>query len=218
MPRDHVAATRLAYSRSANQFASTVGTTVSPDFEAPIDLAVLAEFVALARASSGVIVDAGCGTGRVARYLTDGGLDVLGIDVAPSMIDEARRAHPDIAFDIAELTALPCETASVAAIAYWYSIITTPPDALDDVWSELDRIIAPGGVVLVAFQCGTGEGIQRPNTHGTKTDLTLFRHDPAHVRSDLESVGLSIHTFVQRQPRFRHESSDQAFTIATDAR
>jgi len=218
MSHDHVAATRGAYSDSADRFASAVGTTVSPDFEAPVDVAILATFVELARESSGVVVDAGCGTGRVARYLTDAGLDVLGIDVAPGMIHEARRAHPDIAFDIAELTSLPCEPASVAAIACWYSIITTPPGALDAVWSELDRVLAPGGVVLVAFQCGAGEQIHRPNAYGTRTDLTLFRHDPDHVRSGLESVGLSVHSFAQRAPRFDHESGDQAFIIATDTR
>lgn len=216
MPRDHVAATRGAYSNSAHQFASAVGTTVSPDFEAPIDLAILTTFVELARGSSSVVVDAGCGTGRVAHYLSDGGLDVLGVDVAPGMVDEARRAHPDIAFEVAELTSLPCEPASVAAIVYWYSIITTPPDALDDIWSELDRTLAPGGVVLVAFQCGAGEQIHRPNAYGTHTDLTLFRHDPDHVRSGLESVGLRVHTIAQRGPRFDHEFSGQAFIIAAD--
>ena len=121
-------------------------------------------------------------------------------------------------FEVAELTDLPCDPASVAAIAYWYSIITTPPDALDDVWSEVGRALAVGGVVLVAFQCGTGETIHRPNAYGTDTDLTLFRHDPAHVRSGLESIGLSVHTFAQRGPMFDHESSDQAFIIATDVR
>jgi len=218
MPRDHVAATRDAYSDSAHRFASAVGTTVSPEFEASIDVAVLATFVELTSASKGVVVDAGCGTGRIARYLADGGLDVLGIDVAAGMIDEARCAHPDIAFDVAELTSLPCDAKSVAAIAYWYSIITTPPDALDRVWSELDRVLVRGGAVLVAFQCGTGEQIHRSSAYGTSTDLTLFRHDPDHVRRGLESVGLGAHTVAQRAPRFGHESSDQAFVIATGPR
>lgn len=218
MPRDHIVATRDAYSDSARRFASAVGTTVSPDFEAPIDLAVLTTFVELARTSTGVVVDAGCGTGRIARYLTDDGLDVLGVDVAAGMIDEARRAHPDIAFDVAELTSLPSTARSVAAIAYWYSIITTPPDALASVWSELKRVLVPGGAVLVAFQCGTGEQVHRPNAYGTSTDLTLFRHDPDHVRRGLETVGLCAHTVAQRAPRFDHESSDQAFVIATRPR
>ena len=218
MACDHLAATRVAYGDSAHRFAAAVGTTVSADFEAPIDLAVLDTFVELAHGSSGVVVDAGCGTGRVARHLADSELDVLGVDVATGMIAEARRAHPDIAFDVAELTRLPLQPASAAAIGYWYSIITTPPDALDEIWSELRRALAPGGVALVAFQCGRGEHVRRPNAYGTTTDLTLFRHDPGHVREGLESVGLSVHTSAQRGPRFDHESSDQAFIIATDAR
>lgn len=216
--RDHLAPTRVAYGDSAHRFATTVGTTVSADFEAPTDLAALATLVELAHSSSGVVVDAGCGVGRVARYLADSGLDVLGVDVAPGMIAEARRAHPDITFEVAELARLPLRSASVAAIAYWYSIITTPPGALDQVWSELRRALAAGGAALIAFQCGSGEQVHRPRAYGTTADLTLFRHDPAHVRSGLESSGLEVNACAKRGPQFEHESSDQAFIIATSPR
>lgn len=218
MPRDHIATTRGAYSDSALRFATAVGTTVSAEFEAPIDLAILTTFATLVDGSSGVVVDAGCGTGRVARYLADSGLDVLGVDVAPGMIAEARRAHPDIAFHVAELTSLPSDPASVAAVAYWYSIITTPPDALSEVWSELSRVLAPGGAAVLAFQSGGGEHVHLQNAYGTTTDLTLFRHDPDHVRSGLEAIGLSVHATARRRPQFAHETTDQAFIIATDTR
>lgn len=215
MPGDHVTRTRAVYGDSADRYADAVGTTISSNFEAPIDQAVLATFVELGRQSNGSIVDAGCGTGRIARYLTDAGLDAVGVDVAPGMIAHARAAHPDIEFDVAELARLPFDSATLAGVAYWYSIITTPSDALVDVWSELGRTLAPGGVVLVAFQCGSGESAHRPNAYGTASDLTLFRHDPELVLRGLGSVGLEIHTHARRRPCFDHESTDQAFIIAT---
>lgn len=217
MSRDHLRQTRVAYGDSARRFASSVGTVVSPDFEAPLDLAVLQTFAELAGKSGGPAVDAGCGTGRVARFLADHGLDVLGVDVAPGMIAEARAAHPDIAFEVAELADLPCAPGSLTAVAFWYSIITTPPDGLHAVWSEVRRTLAPSGLVLVAFQCGEGEHINKPGAYGTTSDLTLFVHDPDHVRSGMESAGLTIETFVRRARRFDHESTDQVFIIATVA-
>jgi SAM-dependent methyltransferase len=215
MNGDHVARARAAYGDSAAGFAESVGVTISPDFEAPIDQAVLATFADLARPASGRTLDAGCGTGRVARYLADRLLDVVAVDVAPGMIRTARAAHPDMEFHVAELTDLPFRAGSLAGVAYWYSIITTPPDALVDVWNELDRALATGGVVAVAFQCGAGDRAERPQAYGTTTDLTLYRHDPDHVRSGLAAIGLDIHTFVQRRPWFEHEHTDQAFLIAS---
>ncbi len=215
MTADHVAQSRAAYSQSAQRFSAAVGTELSSEFEARIDFAVLDTFVELAHRSSGPVIDAGCGTGRVASHLARHGLDVLGVDVAPGMITAARAAHPDIPFEVAELTDLPCGAASLGAAAYWYSIITTPPDELDGIWSELHRVVAPGGVALVAFQCGAGEPVDRPNAYGTGTDLTLFHHDPDHVWSGLAATGLQVHTHARRAPWFEHESTDQAFLIAT---
>lgn len=122
-PDDHVERTRAAYGNSARQFAASVGTAISADFEAPIDQALLHTFAEIVRAPGGSVVDAGCGTGRVARFLADRGLDVTGIDVAPGMIDEARAAHPDIGFVVAPLHRLPFADGSVGGIAYWYSVI-----------------------------------------------------------------------------------------------
>ena len=215
MSGDHVERTRTAYGESAARFAESVGVTISPDFEAPIDQAVLATFAEVARSASGPVFDAGCGTGRIARYLADRQLDVVGVDVAPGMVEAARAAHPDLTFEVAELTNLPAQAGSLAAIAYWYSIITTPPQALAGVWTELGRTQASGGAVLVAFQCGTGGRARRPNAFGTTTNLTLYRHDPEQVRSGLTAIGLRIHTFVRRRPWFEHETTDHALLIAT---
>lgn len=48
----------------------------------------------------GLVVDLGCGSGVLARALTDAGLDVLGIDASPAMIALARTTAPRARFDI----------------------------------------------------------------------------------------------------------------------
>jgi SAM-dependent methyltransferase len=52
---------------------------------------------------SGRIVEIGCGSGTIARALSDAGYDVLGIDVSPAMIRMARLRAPRAAFRVAEL-------------------------------------------------------------------------------------------------------------------
>ena len=57
------------------------------------------------------VLDAGCGTGRVARELARRGVDTVGVDLDRSMIDTARQLAPDLTWvlgDIAESRPRPC--------------------------------------------------------------------------------------------------------------
>ena len=45
----------------------------------------------------GSVLDAGCGTGRVAMELSRRGHVVVGVDVDPAMLDTAQRRHPTCA-------------------------------------------------------------------------------------------------------------------------
>lgn len=48
----------------------------------------------------GLVVDLGCGSGVLARHLSDAGYDVLGIDRSPAMIALARRHAPRATFRV----------------------------------------------------------------------------------------------------------------------
>jgi SAM-dependent methyltransferase len=49
------------------------------------------------------VLDAGCGTGRVAIRLAELGYDCVGVDLDPSMLAEAERAAPDVTWVLADL-------------------------------------------------------------------------------------------------------------------
>ena len=157
------------------------------------------------------VLDAGCGPGRVAAYLADRGLDARGVDISAAMIDAARTAHPHLQFDEGCITALPMPDHCVGAVVYWYSIITTPPSELLSVWQELDRVLAPGGQALVAFQAGQGESVDRPDAYGSSTVLTLYRHSTDAVITSLGDSGFDVRAEIQRQPELAHETTPQAF-------
>jgi SAM-dependent methyltransferase len=50
------------------------------------------------------ILDVGSGTGHHVAELSTQGLDVLGIDISPSMVDKARAAFPKYKFEVADAT------------------------------------------------------------------------------------------------------------------
>ncbi len=216
-PADHVERSRAVYGQSAELYVKVIGTEVSTRFEAAEDRAALEAFAELAVEQHGRVLDAGCGPGRITRHLADRHLDVVGVDIAPGMIEQARMAHPDLEFHVANLTSLPFDADSFAAVSAWYSIITTPPDHLPTVWAELRRVVRAGGPVLLGFQSGHGERADRPNAYGTPIDLTLFRHDVDVVCQGLKDALFHVRSVTKRSPVGSDETTGQAFVIAVAA-
>jgi SAM-dependent methyltransferase len=212
MELDHVASTRAVYDFSATEYASAVGTTVTAAFERPLDRAVLDTFADdCAAIDHGRVLDIGCGVGRVTSYLHSRGLNVSGIDLSPEMIAVARRAHPHLRFDVATMTALPSEDGSLAATVLWYSIIHTPPVMFPDVWAELARVLAPDGRVLIGFQAGENDKVQRDNAYGSSTTMTWYRHRIEDVVRGVERAGFAVQTRIWRAAELAHETTPQAF-------
>jgi len=217
---DPTAAARAAYDAGAAAYADQVGTTMSDQFERWLDRAFLDEFAQRMTGTSGVVVDVGCGTGRVTALLGERGIDVVGLDVSAGMLAEARSAHPRLRFGQAVLDHLPLHDGSAVGVAAWYSIIHTPPDGLAAVFAELARVLAADGHLLVGFQSGDGEAVVRENPFEQDFGLATYRHEPALVVDHLTSNGFLVDARAERQPAPAQEStrqilrSAQAFVLA----
>lgn len=203
------------YDYSVEQYLESVGSRVSRDFEMPIDLAVLTTFAQeVASAEAGPVVDAGCGPGRITRFLADAGLDISGVDLSSRMIEAARTAHPRLRFDVGTLTHLPSPNRSLGGVVYWYSIIATPPAELGAVWQELDRVLSSRGQAVVAFQAGQNDLVKRPNAYGSASTLELYRHLVDDVVRSLSHAEFEVLVDVRRMAVLRHETSPQAILVA----
>jgi SAM-dependent methyltransferase len=212
---DHVTAARAVYEAAIERYVGFVGTEISAATEGPIDRWLLVAFVELVATGGGArVADVGCGPGRVAAYLAAHGLDAIGIDVSPAMLVEARRAHPDIEFEEGRLDDLPITAGALAGAVCWYSIISTPPERLDEVFAELRRVLEPGGHLLLAFQAGDGEATHRTDAHGTGLPLIIYRHGLGDLTRRLERAGFVVHATAERAPELDRESTPQAFVIA----
>ncbi|ACZ87233.1 class I SAM-dependent methyltransferase [Streptosporangium roseum] len=119
----------------------------------PLERGLLTAFAELVQAAGGgPVADLGCGPGMGTAFLHSLGLDVSGTDLSPTMIELARKEYPDIRFDEGSMTELDLPDGGLAGAVSWYSIIHTPPERLPVVFAEFDRVLAPGGYLLLAFQ------------------------------------------------------------------
>lgn len=95
----------------------------------------------------GRALEIGVGTGALAVPLAERGLDVLGIDLSPAMLERLRTKSATLPVAAADATALPfADGAFGGAFARW--VLHLVP-AWRDAVAELCRVVEPGGVVVL---------------------------------------------------------------------
>ncbi|MCP3787968.1 class I SAM-dependent methyltransferase [Micromonospora sp. A3M-1-15] len=107
------------------------------------------------------ILDAGCGTGRVAAALADRGHTVVGVDADPVLIDAARADHPGPRFLVADLAELDLAAQGEpepfdAAVVAGNVMAFVAPGTERAVLTRIADHIRPDGAVVVGF--GTDRG------------------------------------------------------------
>ncbi|MGZ6741120.1 MAG: class I SAM-dependent methyltransferase [Nocardioides sp.] len=179
---------RDAYDAVAAAYAAHLPDTRA---ETSLDLAMVAAFADAVRAD-GLVLDAGCGAGRMSRHLTSLGCDVTGVDLSPGMVAEARRAAPEVPVTVGSLGDLPFADGRFAGVLLWYSTIHTPPGDQPLTWAEVARVLRPGGHVLVGFQSGTGtrDVAEAYRRHGLEVELVRHLQTAEEVAAHAARVGL----------------------------
>ncbi len=84
-------------------------------------------------------------------FLSSAGADVTGIDLVPEFVAHARKAHPAARFEVGSMTDIGRPDGSVAGVLTWYSIIHLDPEQAHGVFTEIRRLLAPGGTLVVGF-------------------------------------------------------------------
>lgn len=96
----------------------------------------------------GAALDAGCGTGRKARQLAGLGLEVVGCDVTPAMLDLARTLVRDVEFREGRFEALPIDDDSMDVVVSSLAVCHLPE--LGPAFAEFARVLRPGGVLQIS--------------------------------------------------------------------
>lgn len=104
------------------------------------------------RLAPGSVLDAGCGTGRVARELARRGVDVVGVDLDESMLATARRRSPELTWIQADLASVDLGRTFDVAVAAGNVMILLTPGTEPDVLTSLARHLRPGGPLVAGFQ------------------------------------------------------------------
>jgi SAM-dependent methyltransferase len=113
-----------------------------------------AAFVDALRPAS--VLDAGCGTGRVAIELARRGLEVVGVDKDRSMLDVARERAPRITWIEADLVALDLGRRFDVVVMAGNVLLFVAPGTEAAVVARTAAHVEPGGALVAGFQLQPG--------------------------------------------------------------
>jgi SAM-dependent methyltransferase len=177
-----------------------------------------ARFAALARAGQDVhgevnfvaalgvssVLDAGCGTGRVAIELARRGFEVVGVDRDPEFMRLARQKAPHLTWCEADLATVTLTTPAQELCVFDAIVLAGNVMIFLDAGTEqavianLSRHLAPGGFLVSGFQLHQPGKITLASydASATRVGLTLAERwatwdcDPWHPTSD---YAVSVH-------------------------
>jgi SAM-dependent methyltransferase len=148
------------------------------------------------------VLDAGCGTGRVAIELARHGIEVVGADVDGSMLATARRLAPEITWVAADLTALDLGQSFDVVVMAGNVPLFTPPGTQAALVAGVARHVAPSGVLVAGFSLDRGYGVEDYDAHATAAGLVLAERFATWDRAPWVAGGdyaVSVHR--RRPPR-----------------
>lgn len=120
------------------------------------------------------VLDAGCGTGRVAIELAARGIDVAGVDLDASMLARAREKAPELRWVHADLAEVDLGRTFDVVVMAGNVMIFLAPGTEEQVVANLARHVAPAGSLVAGFSLEPGRlDLETYDAHAGAAGLVL---------------------------------------------
>ncbi len=108
----------------------------------------------------GRVLDAGCGPGNQVEYFTENGLNATGIDFSEKMVAYARENRKG-EYQAMDIRDLEFENSVFDGVFCNAVIHFFPYNKMEDIISELERVLKSGGTIFLSFKLGDEDYIVR---------------------------------------------------------
>ena len=187
---------RSSYDQVADEYARRIHSELA---HKPFDRDLLDGFATRVK-GRGPVGDMGCGPGMVAAYLAAQGVSsVFGVDISPRMISRATELYPGLEFRVGDFGTIDAPDDSLAGITAFYSLIHTPRPDVQRVLKEFQRVLAPGGLLLLAFHVGR-EVRHASEWWGSAVDIDFVFFETSEMLTYVWNAGFDTELDVEREP------------------
>lgn len=167
------------------------------------------------------VLDLGCGAGWETQALHDRGYVAIGFDLSAAFCAYARREHPADDHVVGDMNVLPFSEDSFTGVWACASMLHVAREHLPTVFSEVARVLTPGGAFVASLQVGdTQRFVPRKSAPGH--ELFYGYLTPEEWRATVERAGFEIddlvaEVFDQDQTHLNEGSRGWATVIARRA-
>ena len=139
----------------------------------------------------GLILELGCGTGVAAKYFSERGRRVIGIDISPEMIELARREVEKVPLLCADLEDIEFPENTLDGISAFFVFLHLPKEKTRTMIERTYRWLKPGGSLALSVVEGTDEG-RCDNFMDKDCKVYLSYYEQEELKDMLSGAGFTI--------------------------
>lgn len=156
-------------------------------------------------------LDVGTGAGGVAQRAAERGAEAVGVDIAERAVEAARRAAPDVRFEVADAQALPFEDAAFDVVASAYGVNFAPNH--EAAAAELARVCRRDGRL--------GLVVMPPDSRAAAQWSLVREHEavgdhPGSWRAELLEPWFDVEVHERESPPLERYSPDERWEYARE--
>lgn len=151
----------------------------------------IAEALADSLPAGSRVLDAGCGAGRPATETLTVTHDVVGLDISREQLSVTRERVPNAALALGDLANLPFPDDCFDALVSYHAIIHVPKEEHSAVLSEFQRVLRPGGRLVVTMGTAPFED-ENDDWLDTGETMAWSFYGPEKNRELVEEAGFEI--------------------------
>lgn len=119
------------------------------------------------------LLDLGAGPGHDSLYFQQQGLDVTAVDLSPAMVDLCRAKG--VRAEVMDIAALGYADGAFDAVYTMNCLLHVPKNELRPILREIDRVLAPNGLVYVGLHGGHDQdGVWAEDTYEPKRFFAFY--------------------------------------------
>jgi uncharacterized protein YceH (UPF0502 family)/2-polyprenyl-3-methyl-5-hydroxy-6-metoxy-1,4-benzoquinol methylase len=199
------------YDRLAGSYTEALGDELDAK---PFDRWLLERLAADSAGGQGL--DVGCGPAQVAGFLADRGVQMTGLDLSSSMVEQARLRRPDVQVIQGSFVVPPMPRGGDprdpgwSLVTAWYAFVHLAQSELVPVIGAMTRVLRRGGVLALATH--VGNEVRHPGSlFGVSTELDFVLHDPDAVVAAAGAAGLVDLEWYRRSPLPQEAATERLY-------
>ncbi len=178
------------YSDAAERYDETYYTGELADNMDDEYLEIMEEFCEAV--GNGKILDAGCGPGRLAEHFQEKGFEVVGIDAAEGMVEQAKE-NSEGDFRLMDIRDLDLADSSFDGIWCTSTIFFIEKREMAEVLESFHEKLKDGGVLYVDFKEGDGSFVKEK----WGGEIKEYRLEEEEARRMLAEAGFKIFSYAE---------------------